>query len=138
MHDTLYFHHDAVSVLQCLHQSFLLKLGYGKPEIYLGAKLHLTKLHNGVWVCVMSPMNYVNEAVKHCKVNLRENYSGRVRIFTRSSYPFPIGYDTEMDYSQELSQDTASYIQSIICILRWMVELVRIDILTKLSLLSPN
>ena len=41
-----------------------------------------------------------------------------------------------MDASPELDPDAVSYYLTIIGILRWMVELGRIDIITKVSLLS--
>ena len=49
MLDILCIHHNADSVLMWLHISFPLKLGFGEPEMYLGAKLCRTRLHNGVW-----------------------------------------------------------------------------------------
>ena len=49
-----------------------------------------------------------------------------------------MGYDPELDTSPELDPNTASYYLTIIGILRWMVELGRIDIITEVSLLSSN
>ena len=49
-----------------------------------------------------------------------------------------MGYDPELDTSPELDPDAASYYLTIIGILRWMVELGRIDIITKVSLLSSH
>ena len=51
---------------------------------------------------------------------------------------FKMGYDPELDTSPELDPDAASYYLTIIGILRWMVELGRIDIITKVSLLSSH
>ena len=44
----------------------------------------------------------------------------------------PLIWDTipEIDASPQLRPDAASYFQSIVVILRWMVELVKIDIIT--------
>ena len=49
-----------------------------------------------------------------------------------------MGYDPELYTSPELDPDTASYYLTIIGILRWMVELGRIDRITKVSLLSSH
>ena len=46
-----------------------------------------------------------------------------------------MGYDPELDTSSELDPDAVSFYLSIIGILRWMIELGRIDIITKVSLL---
>ena len=39
---------NADSALQHLNQSFLLNVGYDDQDMYLGAKLCKTRLHNGV------------------------------------------------------------------------------------------
>ena len=48
--DILCIHHNADSMLEWLCKSFPLKLGFGNPDMDLGANLHKTRLHNGVWV----------------------------------------------------------------------------------------
>ena len=52
--------------------------------------------------------------------------------------PFKMGYDPELDTSPELDPGTTSYYLTIISILRWMIELARIDIITKVSLLLSH
>ena len=52
--------------------------------------------------------------------------------------PFPTGYSSELDTSPELEPEQASYYQSQIGILRWMVELGRVDIITEVSVLSSH
>ena len=47
--DILSIHHNADSVLEWLHKSFPLKLGFSNADMCLGAKLHKTRLHSGVW-----------------------------------------------------------------------------------------
>ena len=46
--DILCIHHNADAVLQGLNKSFPLQSGYGNPDMYLGANLCWTRLHNGV------------------------------------------------------------------------------------------
>ena len=53
--------------------SFPLKLGFGNPDIYVGAKLCKSRLHNGVWAWAMSSTKYVQEAVRNCRVHLLVN-----------------------------------------------------------------
>ena len=116
--DVLYFHHNADAILWQLHQPFPLKVGFGNPDIYLDVKLCKTRLHNGVWAFTMSPIKYVHEAARNCKAHLAANYNGRYRLPNRAENPFKVGYDPELD--------AASYFQTIIIILRWMIELGRI------------
>jgi hypothetical protein len=55
----------------------------------------------------------------------------------RVSGPLPTGYRPEMDITQGLEGDESSYYQSQIGVLRWMVELGRIDIIiTEVSSLA--
>ena len=48
----------------------------------------------------------------------------------KAENPFKMGYDPELDTSPELDPDEASYYLTIIGILRWMIQLGRIDIIT--------
>ena len=57
--DILCIHHNADAMLEQLDKSFPLKLGFGKPDMYLDVKLCKTRLHNGVWGWAMSPVKYV-------------------------------------------------------------------------------
>ena len=49
-----------------------------------------------------------------------------------------MGYDTQMDTSQELDSNEVSSYFSFIGIIRWMIELGRINIITKVSLLLSH
>ena len=56
----------------------------------------------------------------------------------KAENPFKMGYDPDLDTSQELDLDAAHHYLTIIGILRWMIELERIDIFMKVSLLSSH
>ena len=101
--DILCIHHKADNMLEWLHKSFPLKLGFGKPDMYLGAKLCKTKLHNGVWAWAMSHVKYVQEAVENGTVHLAANSGGRLRLPKKAENPFKMGYDPELDTCQLLS-----------------------------------
>ena len=75
-------------MLEWLHKSFLLKLGFGKPDMYLGAQLQKTRLHNGVWAWAMSPAKYVQEAVRNDALYLSSNYGGKYKM---AENPFKMG-----------------------------------------------
>ena len=60
--------------------------------------------------------------------HLKENYSGEYELIDNSPHPFPLGYEPDMDVSSLLLPDKASYYQTIIGVMRWMVELGRVDI----------
>ena len=52
--------------------------------------------------------------------------------------PLPKGYRPEMDVSEELGPEEASYYMSLIGIVWWMVELGRVDICTEVSMMSSH
>ena len=52
--------------------------------------------------------------------------------------PFCHDHEPETDISPECDEDEASYYQTLIGILRWTVELGRIDIATEVSLLASH
>ncbi len=52
--------------------------------------------------------------------------------------PIPTKYEPGIDVSPELDPDLASYFQSLIGIMCWMIELGRIAIATEVSLLSSH
>ena len=59
-----------------------------------------------------------------------------MKLPTRVSTPCTSGYRPELDISRELTDSRAVYFMSLIGILRWAVELGRIDIETEVSKLS--
>ena len=50
--------------------------------------------------------------------------------------PFVMGYVPELDDSRLLDATSANYFQSLIGVLRWCIEIGRIDLCTEVSLLS--
>ena len=128
--------HQNGDVLQWLHNFFPLKQRFGNPETYLGTKLHKTRLHNGVWAWAMSPVKYIQEAVRNCAAHLVAKYSSRFGLPKRAQNPFGKSYDPELDISPELEPETTYYFETVIGVLRWMIELRRIGIITEVLSLS--
>jgi hypothetical protein len=56
----------------------------------------------------------------------------------RADNPFSSDYCPELDLSDPLDQECSSFYQHLISVMRWMVELCRIDIVTEVSLLSSQ
>jgi hypothetical protein len=101
----------------------------------LGAKLKKTVLSNGVVAWGMSSIKYVQSAVQNVKEYLAA-IPGDQMLVKKASGPFAGGYKPELDESPELDPTRANFYQSQIGILRWCVELGRIDIITEVSMLS--
>ena len=108
----------------------------GDPYIYLGAKLNKVHMDNDVWCWSISPSKYAQEAVRNCQKYLKDNLSDGYELIANAPNPFPLVYEPCMDVSPLLLPDEAYYFQTIIGVMRWMVELGRIDIAVEVSQLS--
>ena len=97
----------------------------GTPKLYLGAKFSKIHLPNGVEAYTVSTSQYVQEAVNNVEVHLTAK---GMHLNRGGKAPLSPGYRPELDASPELELQDATYYQSLIGILRWMVEMVRIDI----------
>ncbi len=114
MDDILCIHDDPDSVLTQIDKYFPLKHdSVGELDVYLGAKLKLMQLENGVWVWGLSPSKYVQEAVHNCKKNMKENLPKFYKLKCLAPNPFPTDYRPELDTSPELPPEHASYYQSL-------------------------
>ena len=84
----------------------------------------------------MSSKQYVKNTVKIVEQLLLED--GRTLKNTRTSgkKPLPINYQPELDQSGELSADMISRYLQLIGILRWAVEISRIDVFTEVTIMS--
>jgi hypothetical protein len=134
--DILCIHHDPMSVMKKIKGNPPLKSSsVGNPDIYLGAKLKETRLHNGVMAWGLSPSKYIVQAVKNCQLHLTEKLAGRYSIPARADNPFPVDCDPSTDLSDLLDPDCSSFYQNLIGVMRWMVELGRINIATEVSML---
>ena len=105
------------------------------PDIYLGAKISKARLPNGTEAWAMSSSKYVQEAIKNVKSWLEKRDR---KLPTRCSTPLPTSYRPELDISPELDAEDANYFQSVIGVLRWAVELGRVEITTEVSMLSSH
>ena len=136
--DCLAIHHDAETCLKEIDKFFKMKPdSIGDPDIYLGAKLRLVTLCNGRKAWSMSPSKYVQEAVKNVEKHLLNEMKGR-KLPAKYRGLWPSEYRPELDDSKELEPEQASFYQSLIGVLHWMVELGRVDMITEVSMLASH
>jgi hypothetical protein len=83
----------------------------------------------------MSSSKYIQAEVQNVQEYLKENGDRKLKK-KNASDPFEGTYRAEIDESPVLGPEMANHFQSQIGILRWCVELGRIDIITELSMLS--
>ena len=102
------------------------------PEFYLGAKLQ-EKVINERKVWTMTSKDYIKLAIDNLETQLKKR---NMKLPSRSTTPMVSEYIPELDISEELCPDDITFFQELIGILRWAVEIGRVDILTELSMLS--
>ena len=107
----------------------------GPPDIYLGGKVSKVTLENGVKAYSFSCSKYVQAAVNNVTDHLEKI---GLKLPSRTKTPLSSNYRPEIDVSPELNATDATYYQSLIGVLRWMVELGRIDICCEVSMMSSH
>ena len=107
----------------------------GRPSQYLGGKLREVRLANGQEAWAFGSSQYVQAAVTNVEECLAKK--GK-QLVAKAPSPLSNGYRPEVDVSQELLEEDASYYHSLIGILRWIVELGRADIATEVSMMSSH
>ncbi len=137
--DVMVIHHDALSILSKIDKYFKMKPGsMGDPTMYLGATLKKMTLENGVKAWANSPAKYVWSSVENVEKYLKDLGDERWKLPTKCSNPFEADYEPELDVSEILTPELASWYASLIGMLRWMVEIGRVDIITEVSLMSSH
>ena len=96
------------------------------PDQYLGANIGMMSLADGNAYWYMSSDSYTKAALENVEIWLKKK--GLRGLPTKTACVFPSGWKPELDVTPELSDEDASYYQQQIGVLRWMVELGRIDI----------
>jgi hypothetical protein len=107
----------------------------GPPDIYFGGKMRQITLENGVKAWTFSSSQYVQAAVSNVEGYLQARH---LQLPTKANTPLTSGYRPEVDVSPELGVTETAYYQSLVGILRWIVELGRVDICCEVSMLSSH
>jgi hypothetical protein len=113
----------------------------GEPKIYLGADIGKVSYADGSYAWSMSSDSYVKEAIKNVKARLKKDgleYNKKLSDINYSPQnPFSaVNYRPELDTSHGCSDEQVTLFQNLIGVLRWIVELGRIDIAFEVSSLS--
>ena len=103
------------------------------PQMYLGATLEEKDL-NGKRTWTMSSREYLKAAVTNVEERMIKEF--KMKFPSRVKTPIKSDYVPELDASEELSKNGITAFQELIGILRWAVEIGRVDIYLEVSLLS--
>ncbi|KAL7474898.1 hypothetical protein ACHAW6_000843, partial [Cyclotella cf. meneghiniana] len=128
-------HHNPKCIMDKIDSFLLLKPhSIGPPEMYLGAKLKNKTFEDDTVAWGTSPLKYVQQAVRNVET-FKNNLDGRYSLPKRAKNSFPCDYAPNEDISLLLEPDVSKFYMQLIGILRWMCELGRINIYTKISML---
>ena len=105
----------------------------GKPTQYLGNKVFEVELENGRKAWSFGSSQYTQNAVKNVESYLKKKGES---LSKKPTSPWTRDYRPETDTSPELSPAASSYFQSLIGVLRWIVELNRVNIAMEVSALA--
>lgn len=134
--DILVLSHETKPVMDSISALYLLKEdSIGTPTRYLGANIATYQLPDGRECWSMSGRDYVKNAVRNLEVTLE---SEGLKLRTKADRPMAINYRPEVDVSDLLSEELTTRFQGLIGVLRWAVELGRVDILVEVSMLSSH
>ena len=131
--DILSISDDPKAALTALTSTFKLKDDkIEPPDMYLGAQLGQIQVGDAeCWS--MSAKKYVESAVKSVEESLAKK---GLRLPTKAYTPLPADYKPELETSPELKSDGIQTYQEMIGMIRWDVELGRVDVLLEASLMS--
>ena len=138
--DTLVISENAEKILrEEIGRYFELKEeSVGHPTLYLRGRIRKVTMENGVEAWAFSTSQYIRSAVKNVEEYLKKRGDGRWFLPAKAETPIQSTYRPELDVSPELDAEDPSYYQSLIGVLRWIVELGRVDICLEVSMLSSH
>ena len=104
------------------------------PDRYLGADIRKKISPNGKCIWITGTNSYLKEAIRVVKSESPKYY---FKVTGNGSQPFSnVQYRPELDVSQMCTAVETNFFQHLIGMLRWLVELGRVDILIETSMLS--
>jgi hypothetical protein len=134
--DLLVVSHAPELIMETIRKAYRLKEEPAPPSTYLGATVKPWSIPNEtrhVWS--MNSQHYIKEAIRCLELELSK---AGMKITGKPNTPMQTNYRPELDVSPPLGPDQANYFASLIGVLRWAVELGRIDIYVDVSMLSSH
>jgi hypothetical protein len=134
--DALIFSKDPQTVMNKLGELYELKPESVKePDVYLWANIVKVQLGDGQTVWGMLSKTYVKNSIMVVEALLREDDpDAKLKLTARNS--FPSGYKPELDVTPEVNDHLTSRYLQLMGILRWAIELGRVDMFVEVSQLS--
>ena len=132
--DILILSYQPEPILTCIQKFYRLKEPASDPKTYLGAFIKPWSVPGDIrQIWSMSSSHYIKEAIFNLERHLAQE---GLRLQGKPQTPMRTDYRPELDTSPLLSPEQANYYMSLIGILRWAVELGRLDIYVDVTKLS--
>ena len=101
----------------------------------MGNKVSKVTLANGTNTWAFSSSQYVQAAIANVETHLKRS---NMILPRGASSPLKNNYRPVLDISTELDTRDAAYYQSLIGVLRWIIELGRVDITSEASMMASH
>lgn len=125
-----------METIQGIKRTFKLKKDRAvEPTMYLRASVQRVKTAANIECWSVSPEEYVKAAVEN--VETRLNKKG-LRLPTRCNTPMATDYHPSQDTTYELDAEGVRVYQEFVGMLRWAIEIGRVDVLLEFTLLSSH
>ena len=132
--DVLSLSHKPMAAIEGIKQTFKLKGNKAeRPKMYLGCTLGTKKTNSGSMCWTLSSEDYIKQSISTIENKLAKS---KRTLPKKCITPFSSGYHPAVDASPELDGSDTQFYQECIGILRWAIELGRLDILLEVALLS--
>ena len=113
---------------------FLIKIGSVRyPNIYIGNKVSKVTLDNRVEGWSFSSSQHVHNDVSNVEIYIKNL---DMKLPKKAPAPFTSDYRPDIDINPKMNSKKSAYYQSLIVILRYTVELGRVDITVETSLMA--
>ena len=107
----------------------------GSLDRNLGANAEKVQLQDGSVAWSMTCVDYLKDAIENVVKTLQDSGTS-LKNFGDGEQPYVSAYRTKLDVTLNLDDEMTNRYQKLIGILRWPIELGRIDINTKVSCMS--
>ena len=102
------------------------------PDMYLGASIQKLETADGTECWMIYADKYVKDAGENVKLKLPNR---KYRLHYRCNTPMTTTYYPSENMTKEMNAEGLQIYQELIGILRWTVEIGRVDILLEVSLI---
>ena len=123
--------------MDALNMIYRLKEGIGPPERYLVANVEKVQLKYGRFVWSTNCVGYLNSKIENFDNSLGVDKMS-LNNYGYGHMPYSSRFRTELDFTEELGEELTNRYQQLIGVLRFSIELGRIDILTEVGCLSQH